>query len=162
MKQFIGVKLINAKPMTRLQYNNFRGWVLPNDENGADKGFLVEYLDGGEGNVKGYAGYVSWSPKEVFERAYRPIDGLTFGLAVEAMKQGKAVARAGWNGKGMFVYHVPANAYKAQTGVAKRFFGEDADVPYNPYFAIKNVNGSVSTWVPSINDVLAEDWVVLP
>jgi hypothetical protein len=32
---------------------------------------------------------------------------------------------------------------------------------YNPYLAIKTVQGSVSTWVPSINDVLAEDWEVV-
>ena len=37
MKQHIGVKLINAKPMTRQEYNDFRGWPLPADENGADE-----------------------------------------------------------------------------------------------------------------------------
>lgn len=36
MEQFIGVKLINANPMTRLAYNQFRGWELPEDENGDD------------------------------------------------------------------------------------------------------------------------------
>jgi hypothetical protein len=82
-----------------------------------------------------------------------------FGLALEALKQGKKVQRLGWNGKGMFVYHVPANRYKTQTEVAKKEFGES--VQYNAYLAIKNVNGTVSTWVPSINDVLSEDWLVL-
>lgn len=38
MNQFIGVKLINAKPMSRLEYNQFHGWELPVDENGADEG----------------------------------------------------------------------------------------------------------------------------
>ena len=38
MKAFIGTKVINAKPMTRLEYNQFRGWELPADENGADEG----------------------------------------------------------------------------------------------------------------------------
>lgn len=161
MQQYIGVKLINTKPMTRLEYNQFRGWTLPADENGADEGFLVEYVDGGKANTPDYAGYVSWSPKDVFERAYRPCDAMTFGLAIEALKAGKKVARAGWNGKGMFVYYVPANIYPVQTGAAKSHFGEGAMVPYNAYMAIKNVNETVSTWVPSVNDVLAEDWMIV-
>ena len=86
---------------------------------------------------------------------------LNFGQALESMKSGKKVAREGWNGKGMFVYYVPPNSYKAQTGVAKAHFGDDAMVPYNAYMAIKNVNGTVSTWVPSVNDCLSDDWGVI-
>ncbi len=161
MKQYIGVKLINAKPMTRGDYNAFRGWTVPADENPADDGYLVEYLDGGKGNTDLYQGYVSWSPSEVFNNAYGPTDGMTFGLAVEAMKRGAKVARAGWNGKGMFVYYVSANASPVQTGSAKSHFVEGAMVPYNAYMAIKNVNDTVSTWVPSVNDGLASDWTIV-
>lgn len=161
MKTFIGTKIINATPMTRAEYNAFRGWQLPADENGADEGFLVEYLDGGPANVPTHAGYVSWSPKDVFEGSYRETSGLPFGLAIEALKKGKKVARTGWNGKGMFVYLVPAASYPAQTDAAKSYFGEASLVPYNPYFAIKNTNETVSTWVPSINDALADDWQIV-
>lgn len=161
MQQYIGVKLINAKPMTRGDWCAFRGWTVPTDENPADDGYLVEYLDGGKGNTDLYEGYVSWSPKDVFERAYGPTTGMTFGLALEAMKRGERVARAGWNGKGLFVYHVPANAYPVQTGAAKAHFGEGALVPYNAYMAIKNVDDTVSTWVPSVNDCLATDWHIV-
>lgn len=84
---------------------------------------------------------------------------MNFGEALENLKQGKKLARNGWNGKGMYVYYVPANSYKAQTEAAKQEFGDM--VPYNPYFAIKNVNNTVSTWVPSINDCLAEDWILV-
>lgn len=84
-----------------------------------------------------------------------------FGLAICALKSGKRVAREGWNGKGMFIYYVPAASYPAQTGVAKSYFGENSLVPYNAYLAIKNVGETVSTWVPSINDVLAEDWEIV-
>ena len=79
-----------------------------------------------------------------------------FGYALDMLKCGKKVARNGWNGKGMFVYYVPENSYPARTEIAKKEFGDM--VKYNPYFAIKNVNGTVSTWVPSVNDCLAEDW----
>lgn len=36
---------------------------------------------------------------------------MNFGQAIEALKNGKKVARTGWNGKGMFLYYVPADAY---------------------------------------------------
>ena len=78
---------------------------------------------------------------------------------IEKLKQGKKVARKSWNDKGMFAYYVPANIYKSNTDVAIKEFGEY--VTYNPYFAIKNVNGSVSTWSPSVNDCLTEDWIVV-
>ena len=84
---------------------------------------------------------------------------ITFGCAINYAKQGFKIAREGWNGKGMFVYYVPANEYKTTTDVAKKEFGET--VKYNAYLAIKNVNGTVSTWVPSINDCLAEDWITV-
>lgn len=90
-----------------------------------------------------------------------PTTCLTFGDALRRLKLGEKVARAGWNGKGMFVYFVPAAAYPAQTGVAKSFFGDDALVPYNAYLALKGVDGTINTWAPSISDTLAEDWVVV-
>lgn len=67
---YVGTKVVHAYPMTRLTYNNLRGWKLPDNEDGNDEGYLVEYADGGEPNLPGYKGYVSWSPRDVFERAY--------------------------------------------------------------------------------------------
>lgn len=61
MKKYVGVKLIEAKPMTRGDYNKYRGWTIPEDENPNDEGYLVKYSDN----------YVSWSPKGVFDEAYR-------------------------------------------------------------------------------------------
>ncbi len=160
-QRFIGTKLILAEAMTRAAYNAFRGWTLPADENGADEGYLVEYLDGGKPNLQGRLGYVSWSPKEQFDNAYRPCSAMTFGLALEAVKRGARIARAGWNGKGMFAYLVPANSYPAQTGAAKAFFGEGGMVPYNAYLALKGADDTVSTWAPSGSDALAEDWLIV-
>jgi hypothetical protein len=84
---------------------------------------------------------------------------MNFGEVLEAVKQGQRAARIGWNGKGMYIYYVPGGDYATQTESAKREFGDFAH--YNPYLAIKNTQGSVSTWVPSINDCLAEDWVIV-
>ena len=89
------------------------------------------------------------------------MEQLNFGQALVAMKAGRRVARNGWNGRGMFVYYVPPASYPVQTGAATEHFGEGTMVPYNAYMAIKNVNGTVSTWVPSSSDCLAEDWYVL-
>ena len=161
MKQYIGTKVISSVPMTRAEYNEYRGWQLPANEDGTDAGYLVEYQDGGKPNDDRHTGYISWSPKAQHDAAYRPCDAMTFGLAVEALKKGLKVARAGWNGKGMFVYFVPPASYPVQTGAAKAHFGEGAMVPYNAYMAIKNVNETVSTWVPSVNDCLAEDWTLV-
>lgn len=70
MPAYIGTKVVNARPMTRGDYVAFRGWDVPADENPADAGYLVEYTDKQDGNVPDFAGYVTWSPADVFERAY--------------------------------------------------------------------------------------------
>lgn len=172
MKQHIGVKLINAKPMTRQEYNDFRGWQLPADENGADEGFLVEYLDGGKGNTDLYAGYVSWSPAEVFNRAYRPTDGLTFGLAIEALKDGHKVARRGWNGKGMWLSlscdgerEIPAeNFWSPHNAQFARDNGGTAIVLPSITMKTTNAQGRVAIlmgWLASQTDMLSEDWEIV-
>ena len=84
-----------------------------------------------------------------------------FGQAIKFLKSGFKLARKGWNGKGMFVYYIPANLYESYTEVGKSIADENGKVKYNPYFAIKNVDNSVSTWIPSVNDCLAEDWYVV-
>ena len=75
MQSYVGTKIINAKPMTRLEYNSLRGWTVPANENPDDAGYLVEYV-GSPPNIPDYDGYVSWSPKETFEASYREINGL--------------------------------------------------------------------------------------
>lgn len=84
-----------------------------------------------------------------------------FAAALTALKDGCLVYRKGWNGKGLFVYLVPAASYPAQTGIAKQWFGEAAKVPYAAYLALKNGDGQVHTWVPSISDLLANDWNIV-
>jgi len=69
-QEYISHKIVKRLPMTRLEYNNLRKWELPEDENGADEGYMVEYLDGGEPNVPGFDGYISWSPKKQFDDGY--------------------------------------------------------------------------------------------
>lgn len=72
-KPFEGSKRLLAFPMTRGEYNQYRGWKVPLDENPADPGYMVEYEDGGASNHPNHKGYISWSPKDVFERSYHQI-----------------------------------------------------------------------------------------
>ena len=161
MNQYIGTKLINAFPMTRKAYNDFRGWPLPENENSEDEGYLVEYLDGGKPNTEMYAGYVSWSPKEQFEKAYRKSSGMPFGLAVEAMKMGKKVARQGWNGSGMFAYLVQGSQFTVNRAPLLGIYPEGTEINYRPHIDLRMADGSIATWAPSGSDALADDWYIV-
>lgn len=153
MKQYIGVKLINAIDMTRAAYNILRDWELPADENGDDAGYLVEYLDGGQANHKDFEGYISWSPKAVFENAYGPTDGMTFGLALEALKKGHKVARKGWNGKGQWLFMIPASHWETTRGLEL--------LDGRPWIGIKTVDDCFMPWVASQSDMLSSDWEIV-
>lgn len=169
LQQYIGVKRINAVPMTREEYNELRGWTVPADENPDDKGYLVEYVDGGKPNHPDYSGYISWSPKNVFERAYRPVTCMTFGLAIEAMKQGAKVARAGWNGKGMWlslsgygVRDVPAGAFWSENNSAYAA-AQGGSAKVLPCITMKTATEEILMgWLASQTDMLAEDWCIVP
>jgi len=162
MELHIGTKIIKAVAMTRGEYNSYRGWTLPSDENGSDAGFLVEYVDGGPTNDRRHSGYVSWSPADVFARAYRSTKAMNFGHAVTMLKEGYKVARDGWNGKGMFLYYVPAASYPAQRNEHGTMIGVFPDdmVPYQAYIAMKTAQDTVVPWLASQSDVLAEDWTL--
>ena len=69
-KTYIGTKVVHAIEMTRAAYNNLRGWQIPDNEDGNDAGYLVQYTDGGVLNVDDFTGYISWSPQDVFEKSY--------------------------------------------------------------------------------------------
>jgi hypothetical protein len=153
MQQYIGTKILFAELMDEC---TFLRVVKGQDTSDRETrpGYKVVYPDG----------YVSWSPKATFEEAYRPIDGMNFGLATEAAKKGYKIARTGWNGKGMFVVYqkgypqgIPCNK---QTAAAWGMNEGDLFI-CQPYLQIKNVDGSHSMWVPSINDTLSEDWTIV-
>lgn len=73
MKTYIGTKIVRLQPMTRAEYNDYRGWSLPADEDGTDEGYLVEYTDGGKPNHANHEGYISWSPKAQADAAYKEL-----------------------------------------------------------------------------------------
>lgn len=158
---FYGTKKIKARIMTRQEYVDYRGWILLDDENGSDAGYLVEYMDGGKSNHHDHDGYISWSPADVFEAAYQPNNELSFSHALNAMKDGHKVARRGWNGKGMFVFltegrNVPNNKERSFA----HFDGET--VKLASHIDMKAADGSyVSGWLASQSDMLSDDWYII-
>ncbi len=84
MKKYIGVKMIMAEPATKGDCYN--GFAKLSQEQAQQEGYKVVYTDG----------YESWSPKDVFEEAYRSVKGCSFGLALEAVKKGKGMRLSAW------------------------------------------------------------------
>lgn len=138
MKDYTGLKHVKAEPQ----------------EKDGKTGYRVVYADG----------YESWSPKETFESAYHASGEMSFSDALFCLKQGKAVARKGWNGKGMFLTlqkgsEVDGSLMRNEN--AKNFYG-DGKVKICPHIDMKAADGSyVVGWLASQTDMLAEDWVVV-
>lgn len=87
MKRFNGFKKVKAKPMTRQEYIDYQGFEarsLNEGEKNTDEGYLVEYMNGGKPNHESHEGYISWSPKQVFEDAYYEADEQVFGIKCTA------------------------------------------------------------------------------
>jgi hypothetical protein len=157
MQKYLGVKIVEAKPMILGDYNNLKGWAIPSDEDPTTEGYIVTYPDG----------YVSWCPKKQFEEANRPITGLSFGYAIEAAKVGHRIARAGWNGKDMWVSYSPGyqklETENIWTPHIKKVSEENGgNVTILPYFNLKTADNKILCgWLASQSDMLADDWSIL-
>ena len=148
MEKYIGTKIIIAEPMNRGDYNNYRGWKIPDNENPTDKGYLVRYSND----------YESWSPLKLFEEAYRKCDNMTFGLAIEAMKKGKKVARQGWNGKTQYIELATNISY---VNAENKVINCDHNAIGNKAIAFVGTSGVQMGWLASQADMLAEDWLIV-
>ena len=158
--KYIGVKIVKATPMTHNDASK-KGWTRDGIATLDEDGYKVVYPDG----------YISWSPKSVFEEAYRPCNGMTFGLAIETAKKGHKIARKGWNGKNMWVVYMsgmklpPYNSMGTERKVNDRtasLIGEDTPLETLPYLAMWTADGKwLPGWLASQTDMLAEDWEIV-
>lgn len=90
------------------------------------------------------------------------VKNMNFGDAIQALKAGEKVARAGWNGKGMWLSYVPRGQYWLEDD-----YGLDANG--NPicsldllaWIGIKTADDKFVPWLASQTDMLAEDWQIL-
>ena len=88
MKDYIGVKVVTAEPMSRGEYNKYRGWKIPSDENPEDEGYHIRYPDG----------YESWVLEKQFEEVYRRYDKTKLPATVECpSKNGVSFNLYGFN-----------------------------------------------------------------
>lgn len=99
---------------------------------------------------------------------------MNFGQALEALKTGESIARAGWNGKGMSLHlnkgcfdgeqAAPGHSSTVIDGVSLRLFevGLPGVVTRLPNINMVTASGAIVTgWLASQTDMLAEDWSVI-
>lgn len=148
MRKYIGTKIIQAVPAVRIDgvIYTYDG-PIPRAMNRED-GYKVIYPDG----------YVSFSPKSVFEEAYRPTDDMSFGLAIEAAKKGHKIARRGWNGKNQYIELAHSISYVSPD---LRVINCNHDSIGNKAFAFVGTSGVQMGWLASQADMLADDWYIV-
>ena len=152
MKRYIGTKIIEAVPAVRLGgtageiYEE--GQPIPRSMGLREQGYKVRYPDG----------HVSWSPKAVFEEAYRPTEDMSFGLAIEAAKKGMRIARRGWNGKGQYVELATGISYTTADGTV---VNTEHQAIGNRALAFVGTSGVQMGWLASQADMLADDWEIV-
>lgn len=154
LKQYIGTKLIQAAPALRIQDGEGKVRIelladkpvtMPTDT--VDMGYKVIYPDG----------YESWSPLDAFEAAYRETTGMNFGLALEAAKMGKKIARRGWNGKEQYVQIGTDFTYRNHDGNGELVAHEDIGTKALVFVGTR---GRQVGWLASQADMLADDWYI--
>lgn len=94
-----------------------------------------------------------------------------FGNAIRAMKDGRRVTRAGWNGKGMWVAMTPGSTFNAACAkpghaafhrAAEIGHDHSQNIVLTPHIDMRAADGSmVVGWLASQSDMLADDWHVL-
>lgn len=93
---------------------------------------------------------------------------MNFGEAIDLLNDGYMVSRAGWNGKGMFVYKTIGNTVSkdfipkfASLPLPVKTFLEKKgeDVEFLPSITMYTAQGKMQPgWLASQSDILAEDW----
>lgn len=155
------------------EVQNFCGDVAlfkENAETGCSELFIKtlegdHHASAGDYIIRGVNGELYPCKPDIFEKTYDIAgadDKFNFGKAIELLKEGKKVCRAGWNGKGMFLTLQAGSIVKGtmmRNEPAKEFYGE-GDVKICPHIDMKAADGSyVVGWLASQTDMLADDWM---
>lgn len=129
LKTYIITKVVQAEPQDCPEgtYNSKAG----------DPGYKIVSEDG----------HVSWRSKETFERAYKELEGLTFGLAIEALRKGLKVRLPHWEeGVYLIMYSFMKN--------------EDSKDPYEVITIVGHAGRA--QWMPDTqDDILSEKWQII-
>lgn len=86
------------------------------------------------------------------------MEAFGIGEAVKAMHNGNRVARAGWNGKGMWLALVDGNRWAFDDRNLPLLSGE---VRLLPWVGMKTADNGFIPWLCSQADLLAVDWSIV-
>ena len=164
MKQYIGTKVVHAVPAFKATGLNkackVANQVLTADQIKECEANGWHFTDKMEGYTVRYAdGYESWCPKAAFDEAYRLTDAMNFGLAIEAAKMGKKIARAGWNGKDMYVFLAYEADFVTDADISEF---DQLEVEVCDMLIMKTAQNTFQPgWLASQADMLADDWYIV-
>lgn len=85
----------------------------------------------------------------------------SFSQALLFLKQGKKVARQGWDGKNMFIFLVPGSTFKVNRKPLLGIYLEGTEINYHAHIDMKTVQGEIVPWIASQLDILEEDWQIV-
>jgi len=84
-----------------------------------------------------------------------------FSWALTKVKEGKKVAREGWNGKNMFIFLVSGSTFEVNRKPLLGIYPEGSVVNYHSHIDMKTADNMIVPWVASQTDILANDWEII-
>ncbi len=160
-----GANIVNGMPWSF----SYKGHAITHEN---DERYIIPTLEGNHNFtpndmlITGVQGEIYPCKLDIFAATYEAANttsGLPFGLTVEALKKGARVARAGWNGKGMWLRLVEPGAYDVGCGTVGYQPGQpESKIDLLPWIGMKTADGKFVPWLASQTDVLADDWMILP
>ncbi|MFT3964139.1 DUF2829 domain-containing protein [Propionivibrio sp.] len=144
--------------------NRFLGWDLPKDfAPDAGISFKPTKLSGQPGGWPvGTNLLTAEQAKQMFEHVLQADIDMDFGMALDALKAGKKVCRAGWNGKGMWLQLVVPHSNRPPQAPTAMVLSLPDDVDTLPWIGMKTADDKFVPWLASQTDMLSEDWMVVP
>lgn len=86
---------------------------------------------------------------------------MDYSQALIAIKEGKKLQRSGWNGKNMFIFHVPGSTFEVNRPPLLGIFPAGTTVKYGDHIDMYPADGVVRPWLCSQDDQFAEDWEIV-
>lgn len=86
---------------------------------------------------------------------------MNFSQALENIKEGKRVARSGWNGKEMFIFLVAGSTFAVNCLPLMDIYPEGTIINYHAHVDMRTADGTIVPWLCSQTDLLADDWCVV-
>ena len=86
---------------------------------------------------------------------------MDFSGALRTLKAGGRVARAGWNGRGMFLYFVPGTEFHVSRPPLLGIYPRGKKVRHRPRIDMVCDDGHIMPWNASHADLLESDWIAV-